>query len=92
VCLTGVVQIAANWFDLYELTQDGAYLHAGLRANRYARRTVVINGPREVRGGVKGSFPVDGDYGCFEYLNWACKFMVDACLAERRLAALKVAA
>ncbi len=87
VCLTGVVQIAASWLDLYQLTNDRAYLDAARNANRYVRRTVVVAGPSEVRGGVKGSFPVLGDYGCLEYLNWACKFMVDACLLEKRITA-----
>ena len=39
------------------------------------------------RGQVKGSFPVDGAYGRFQYLNWACKFTVDANLLERRVEA-----
>ena len=85
VCLTGVVQIAASWLDLYRLTNEPAYLDAARRANAYVRRTVVVDGPADVRGGVKGSFPVEGDYGCMEYLNWACKFMVDACLLEKRV-------
>jgi hypothetical protein len=33
-------------------------------------------------GGVKGSFPVSGGYGRFQYLNWACKFSIDANLLE----------
>ena len=34
---------------------------------------------------MKGSFPVDGDYGRFEFLNWACKFTVDANVQELAL-------
>ena len=37
-------------------------------------------------GGVKGSFPVDGDYGAWAYLNWAAKFCIDANLLELELA------
>jgi len=33
-----------------------------------------------LRGGVKGSYPVDGDYGRYQLLNWAAKFFVDALL------------
>jgi hypothetical protein len=44
---------------------------------------VRVTGPDEVRGAVKGSFPVDGDYGQYEYLNWAVKFTVDANLLEQ---------
>ncbi len=42
-----------------------------------------MDGPKETRGGVKGSFPVDGDYGTFEYLNWAAKFFIDSNELER---------
>ena len=52
-------------------------------ANRYVRRTVRTDGPEETRGAVKGSFPVSGGYGTYEYLNWAAKFFVDAQLFEQ---------
>ena len=35
-----------------------------------------------VRGGIKGSFPVYGDYGKARVLNWATKFFIDALLLE----------
>jgi hypothetical protein len=86
VCLTGSVQIAQSWFMLYEYTGNERYLRAALAANRYVRRTVFIDGPDETRGAVKGPFPVNGHYGPYLYLNWACKFLVDACHTERRIA------
>jgi hypothetical protein len=67
---------------LYRQTSDPKYLAWGRRANAYVRRTVQIDGPAEVRGGVKGSFPVNGSYGAFEYLNWAAKFCADAQMME----------
>lgn len=85
VCLTGTVQTAACWILLYRETGDRRYRDWAQRANRYVRRTVRIDGPDEVRGGVKGSFPVDGSYGAFEYLNWAAKFCADANLMEMDL-------
>ena len=33
------------------------------RANGFVRRTIRLDGPPDTRGGVKGSFPVDGGYG-----------------------------
>jgi hypothetical protein len=42
-----------------------------------------IHGPAETRGGVKGSFPVDGNYGKFEYLSWASKFLIDSLMLEQ---------
>lgn len=81
-CLTGSVQIAACWFLLHDITGNGAYLEAAKRANRYVRRTVHLTGNPDIVGGVRGAFPVNGDYGRYEYLNWAAKFCVDAQLME----------
>jgi len=55
---------------------------AALALNQFVRRTVRLDAPPEVRGGVKGSFPVSGKYGAYEYLNWAAKFFVDAMQLE----------
>ena len=81
-CLTGNVQIAACWLLLHADTGDRRYLEAARAANRFVRRTIRMDGPAETRGGVKGSYPVSGDYGRYEYLNWAAKFAVDAFLME----------
>lgn len=82
VCLTGSVQIAHCLFLLYRATGDERYWTQGQRLTGYVRRTMLLDGPAEQRGGVKGSFPVDGDYGQWEYLNWAAKFFIDAHLLE----------
>ncbi|MDN2697682.1 hypothetical protein O0882_15260 [Janthinobacterium sp. SUN073] len=81
-CLTGSAQIAHCLFLLYRITGERRYLDAGRRLNRYVRRSISIDGPAHARGGVKGSFPVDGDYGTWAYLNWAAKFCIDANLLE----------
>ena len=41
-----------------------------------------LDGPPEIRGGIKGSFPIDGQYGQYEYLNWAAKFFADALMID----------
>ena len=82
-CLTGTAQISACWLLLHALGAGPGFLDGARRANRYVRRTMRMRGPSGRRGGIKGSFPVDGGYHAFEYPNWACKFMVDACLLER---------
>jgi hypothetical protein len=82
VCLTGTAQMAACWFILHRITGELRYRAAALKANEFVRRTVSVSGPPEIRGGVKGSFPVDGDYGRFEYLSWAAKFCADANMME----------
>jgi hypothetical protein len=84
-CLTGISQIAESWFYLFEVTGDPRYLEAGRKANAFVRRTVRVDGAPDARGGVKGSFPVDGAYGSYEFLNWAAKFTIDANWAELTL-------
>lgn len=83
-CLTGSVQIAQCWFMLFEYAGDTRLLEAARSANRYVRRTLATDGPDEIRGAVKGTFPVNGQYGPYLYLNWACKFLVDANVTECR--------
>ena len=39
-----------------------------------------------VRGGVKGSHPVDGGYMTYRYPNWAAKFFMDAAMARDGIA------
>jgi hypothetical protein len=84
-CLTGAAQIAHCWLLLYQDTGDRRYRDAGFAANRFVRRAARLDGPPGVKGGVKGSFPVDGDYGRYQYLNWAAKFLVDSLMLERQV-------
>ena len=84
-CLTGTVQNATNWMLLWRHTGESKYLDGAFVANRYVRRTLSMDGDPDVRGAVKGSFPVDGDYDPWVYPNWATKFMVDSCLLEREI-------
>jgi hypothetical protein len=44
-----------------------------------------VDDPQETRGAVKGSFPIDGGYGRFEYPNWATKFAIDSYTAEEAI-------
>jgi rhamnogalacturonyl hydrolase YesR len=78
VCLTGAVQIAHCWLQLFEDTGDARYLDAARAANAWVRSTIRVDGREDTRGGVKGSFPIWGTYGQYEYLNWAAKFLIDA--------------
>jgi hypothetical protein len=84
-CLTGTVQVAHCWLLLYEATGEARYLAAAQAANRYVRTRINVEGPPETRGGVQGSWPVDGAYGKYQYLNWAAKFLIDANFEEQRL-------
>ncbi len=81
-CLTGNVQIADSWFYLGNLTNNDLMINAAKKANRFVRLTIQQDGPIGIRGGVKGAHPIQGDYGSFEYLNWAAKFAIDSNLSE----------
>jgi hypothetical protein len=87
VCVTGSVQIAHSCLLLYQATGNQKLRDAGFALNRYARRTIALTGDENTRGGVRGSFPVSGDYGTYEYLNWAAKFFIDSNLVERSIRA-----
>jgi hypothetical protein len=90
-CLTGNVQIAHSLFILYDETGHAPYRDQAYGLNRAVRRTLRIDDPDETRGAVKGSFPIDGDYGKFEYQNWATKFAIDSYTAEADLRARELA-
>ncbi len=81
-CLTGTSQMAICWGILAEATGDPKLADAMRRANRFVRRTVAQTGSAGEVGGVAGSFPIDGAYGRWQFLNWAAKFTVDAQLQE----------
>jgi hypothetical protein len=88
-CVTGSAQIAHCLFLLYRLTGDASYLAAGQKLTAFVRRTVRMEGRDGRVGGVKGSFPVNGNYGQWQYLNWAAKFCIDVNLLEAEM--MKVA-
>jgi hypothetical protein len=78
-CVTGQAQIANNWLRLREVTGDGRWLEPAARSIRFVKRTQNRAAPEDgLRGGIPGSWPVDGEYGRYEVLNWAAKFFADA--------------
>jgi uncharacterized protein YyaL (SSP411 family) len=82
-CLTGDAQTSIVWLRLARLTGDARYREAAVRINRYLMRTQRRDSADPgVRGGIKGSQPIWGGYGPFEYLNWAAKFFADAVILE----------
>jgi len=85
-CLTGQAQNATNWMLLWHHTREPRYLNAAFAANRFVRWTMDVTGDdHDVRGGVKGSHPVDGEYDPWVYPNWAAKFVVDSCMLEAHI-------
>jgi len=78
-CLTGQAQMANNWMRLAAITGDSKWLEPVPAVLRFLKRTQNRQGREPgVRGGIKGSWPVGGDYGAYEVLNWATKFFADA--------------
>ena len=85
-CLTGSAQIAHCLF-LLSLEDENAQYRATARAlTAYVRRAIRLDGHDGLRGGVPGSFPIDGEYGRFEVLNWSAKFLIDALRLEEEIA------
>jgi uncharacterized protein YyaL (SSP411 family) len=82
-CLTGDAQTSIVWLRLFQLTGETRYRDAGLAMNRFLMRTQRLDDPNPgVRGAIKGSHPLWGGYGPFEYPNWGAKFFADALLLE----------
>ena len=86
MCLTGAVQLAHSLLLLHHDAANGDYLETARRLNAFVRRTINLGDNLDTRGAVKGSFPVDGQYGTYEYLNWAAKFCIDSNVLEASLA------
>lgn len=85
-CLTGSAQTSAVWSELFLLTQQEKYRVGVRKLNRYLMaRHDIRNRDLRLRGGVPGSWPVWGDYGRLQILNWATKFLVDALSLELRI-------
>ncbi|MCK4818451.1 hypothetical protein KA005_21960, partial [bacterium] len=71
------------WLKLYQETRNSNYLeraHNIIEFLKNIQNCSISN--QGLRGGIKGSYPFDGNYGRFEILNWATKFYVDALLLE----------
>ena len=92
VCLTGSAQIAHSLFILARRSGRADYAKKAKALNAYVRRSVATTGDADMLGGIKGSFPVHGNYGRYQYLNWACKFLVDSCREELAFASASGAA
>jgi hypothetical protein len=83
-CLTGSAQTSAVWSQLYLRTRDQKYRSGVELVNRYLMaRHDIRNSDSRLRGGLAGSWPVWGDYGRLQILNWATKFLLDALTLEK---------
>jgi len=85
-CLTGDVQMANNWMRLSLITGEDRWLEPVARVLEFVKRTQNRTSSNPgLRGGIKGSAPMSGDYGRHEILNWATKYFADALMRHAQL-------
>jgi uncharacterized protein YyaL (SSP411 family) len=78
-CLTGNAQLALNGFRLHQLTGHSNYRESARRLLAYVIQTQDLrNHDLNIRGGIAGSWPLQGEYQTDQYPNWAAKFTADA--------------
>jgi hypothetical protein len=85
-CLTGQAQMVSVWLRLFELTGEAGWLAPVTPVLQFLKSTQNrTSGDPGLRGGIKGSYPLDGEYGRYEVLNWATKFFIDALARHDRV-------
>jgi DUF1680 family protein len=85
-CLTGNVQIAGVWLQLYRKTGIERFLNGAVKLNNYVKSTQNLKTRHPgICGGVKGSHPISGFYMQYSYPNWAAKFLADSLMLEESL-------
>lgn len=82
-CVTGNSQMAINWFRLAREMDEPSLIQHGVAANRYnmSLQDLTTNDVN-IRGAIKGSNPIDGDYMTWRFPNWAAKFFMDGLMLE----------
>jgi ubiquinone/menaquinone biosynthesis C-methylase UbiE/rhamnogalacturonyl hydrolase YesR len=78
-CITGLAQWAGVCLELYEITNDDAYLKLAIRTIHYLKSKQIKDGVN-TKGGFTGSIPFYAHYGAGKFLNWNNKFFIDALL------------
>jgi hypothetical protein len=82
-CLTGDAQTAVAWFRLFQLTGMQRYLEGARRSMRYLKQTQDLSHRNPgVRGGIKGSDPIWGEYLPYHYPSWAAHFFATALMLD----------
>ncbi|OGG87263.1 hypothetical protein A3B87_00120 [Candidatus Kuenenbacteria bacterium RIFCSPHIGHO2_02_FULL_39_13] len=77
-CLTGIAQIAISSLKIFEYTKHEWYYNKAHQAKEYLKacQNNMDNAP-VAKGALWGSWPICGDYGKYQALNWPPKFMAD---------------
>ena len=75
--------MAINWQRLAFETGDTTLVKHAIAANRFNMSVQDLDARNPgVRGGMPGSFPINGGYMTYRYPNWAAKFFMDALMLE----------
>jgi hypothetical protein len=89
-CVTGNSQMAINWLRLAQITGDDTLKEPAIRANRFNMSIQDLNtSDIAVRGALKGSHPINGEYMTYRYPNWATKFFMDGLMLEQKFGVAK---
>lgn len=84
-CLTGLAQIGVTCFKIYKYNKEEKYCQAALKIKEYIKS--CQNNMDEKNGGlgaVWGSWPISGQYGQYQALNWAAKYFADLLLMNKK--------
>jgi len=77
-CLTGIAQIGVTCLKVYKKTGNNDYLEAALKAKDFLKTCQNnYDDKHGDPGAMWGSWPISGEYGQYEALNWATKYFVD---------------
>jgi hypothetical protein len=83
-CLTGMAQICIIWYRLDGMTRDPLFAEAAGRVLHFLMSRQDLTSSNDgLRGGIRGSFPVNGAYCRYRVPNWATKFFLDAILLSQ---------
>jgi uncharacterized protein YyaL (SSP411 family) len=83
-CLTGMAQASIVWQRLDRFGHQSRYSEVVRKVHSFLKRTQDLKTKNPgIRGGIRGSFPVNGEYLRYKIPNWAAKFFIDALLLEQ---------
>lgn len=81
ICLTGNSQISGVMLRRCQDAPNTSYFRAAERLLSFVCHTQRMRcGIDGIDGGIRGSYPIGGNYGQYCTLNWATKFYVDSLL------------
>ncbi len=86
VCLTGNIQLAIIFMKIFKVNKDLRFVNAAFKLIDFVKSTqnLTSNNPG-IRGGIKGTFPVNGNYSFLKFPNWATKFFADSIIIKSNI-------